>query len=846
MKVPFAFRLAAREARSTVRRLGAYTVAIAAGIAALVAINSFRAELVRSVADESRGLLGADLRISSGRPLPDSVQAVVDSATAAGVPVATVTGTVSVALAPSGLTRLVQVRGVEGAYPFYGAIVTEPAGLWGTFAGTHDALVDPSLLLALEARVGDSLRIGQASFRIAGTLAKGPVELGPQSLIAPRVWISRAGLADAGLIQFGSLVTYRTFLRIPDADALQRFGDRYHDFFRRQQVRQTTAEEQSREIGEGFEWMTRFLGLIGLTALLLGGLGVASAVNVFVKQKRATIATLRCLGATPRTAFLAYLLQAALLGLIGSIAGIMVGLVVQAFLPAVFGPMIPVDVHFRVNPLQLLGGLAIGVWVATVFALLPLLEVRTVSPLQALRHDVQPEASPRDPVRWAVVVALIASVAALAVMQAPMARIGFAYTGALLAGLAVLRGAAALLMKATRRWFPHRATFVLRQGVGNLFRPANQTAAVIVALGFGVYLIAANWTVQTNLLETIRPRTAGDQPDLVAFDIQPDQTDSLAAIFAAAGAPPPELVPIVPARIVALRGKPVDEILNGPERTRHRAVGAPPRAPQHVPCPAERLREAARGRVVGHRPARQRHRPRLGRGGHREGARPAHRRHHHLGRAGRPHRVPRHQHPPRRLGPPRDQLLLRLRARRDRQRAHDLRHAHPRARCHDPRRHPARHCPRVAQHLDHRHRGRAGDHFRHHPPRRLGHPLHCRVRARRRDRRPDRRHRRRPLPARPRVRSASDARRDASPSLADPAHRVRGARDACRPHRRGARLGRRVGHDAVGVRGAVPAAGPGAAVLWLGVAGLAMLVGTLSSRGLMGQPPLAALRETGE
>ncbi len=402
MKVPFAFRLAAREARSTVRRLGAYTVAIAAGIAALVAINSFRSELVRSVADESRGLLGADLRISSGRPLPDSVQAVVDSATAAGVPVATVTGTVSVALAPSGLTRLVQVRGVEGAYPFYGTIVTEPAGLWGTFAGTHDALVDPSLLLALEARVGDSLRIGQASFRIAGTLAKGPVELGPQSLIAPRVWISRAGLADAGLIQFGSLVTYRTFLRIPDADALQRFGDRYHDFFRRQQVRQTTAEEQSREIGEGFEWMTRFLGLIGLTALLLGGLGVASAVNVFVKQKRATIATLRCLGATPRTAFLAYLLQAALLGLIGSIAGIMVGLVVQAFLPAVFGPMIPVDVHFRVNPLQLLGGLAIGVWVATVFALLPLLEVRTVSPLQALRHDVQPEASPRDPVRWAV------------------------------------------------------------------------------------------------------------------------------------------------------------------------------------------------------------------------------------------------------------------------------------------------------------------------------------------------------------------------------------------------------------------------------------------------------------
>jgi len=565
MRLPFAVRLAAREARATVRRLGAYSVAIAAGIAALVAINSFRSELLRSVADESRGLLGADLRISSGRAFPDSVQAVLDSAAASGVPVATVTSTVTVALAPSGLTRLVQLRGVEGGYPFYGAIETDPAGRWAGFEDTHDALVDPAVPLALEVGVGDTIRIGQASFRIAGTLTKGPVELGPQSLIAPRVYVSRAGLADAGLIQFGSLVTYQAFLRIPDATALQRFGDRYHSFFQRQQVRQTTAEEQSEEIGEGFEWMTRFLGLIGLTALLLGGLGVASAVNVFVKQKRRTIATLRCLGATPRTAFLAYLLQAALLGLVGSLAGVLVGLIVQALLPVVFGPMIPVDVRFRVNGLQLLGGLAVGVWVATVFALLPLLEVRMVSPLQALRHDVEPERTPRDPLRRLVLLALLASVALLAVLQAPMVRIGLAYTGALLVGLGILRGVAALLMKATRRWFPHRASFVVRQGIAGLFRPANQTAAVIVALGFGVYLIAANWTVQRNLLDTIRPRTAGDQPDLVAFDIQPDQTDSVAAIFAAAGATRPELVPIVPARIVALRGKPVEEILSGPE-----------------------------------------------------------------------------------------------------------------------------------------------------------------------------------------------------------------------------------------------------------------------------------------
>ena len=565
MSLPFALRLAAREGRATVRRLGAYTVAIAVGIAALVAINSFRAQLLQSVEDESRTLLGADLRISSGRPLPDSVQAVLDSTTAAGVPLATVTSTVSVALSSAGLTRLVQVRGVEGPYPFYGAIETNPAGLWGALGDSHDALVDPALLLAVEARVGDTLRIGLSAFRIAGTLTKGPVELGPQSLIAPRVYIARQWLGEAGLIQFGSLVTYEAFLRIEDAEELQGFGDRYHSFFERQQVNETTAEEQSEQIGEGLEWMTRFLGLVGLTALLLGGLGVASSVNVFVKQKRRTIATLRCLGATPRTAFLAYLLQAALLGLIGSLAGVLLGLIVQALLPAVLGPLLPVSVRFRVDVPQILGGLLIGVWVATVFALLPLLEVRSVSPLQALRQDVEPEPARRDPLQWLVALAVIGSVALLAVMQAPMIRIGLLYTGALLVGLGALRSVAGLLMKATRRWFPHRASFVVRQGVGSLFRPANQTAAVIVALGFGVYLIAANWTVQRNLLDTIQPRAAGDQPNLVAFDIQPDQTGPLGRVFAAAGLEPPELVPIVPARIVSLRGRDADAILNSTE-----------------------------------------------------------------------------------------------------------------------------------------------------------------------------------------------------------------------------------------------------------------------------------------
>jgi putative ABC transport system permease protein len=560
MRIPFALRLAWREGRSSARRLGVYMGAITLGVSALVAINSFRKAIRDSVFDESRSLLGADFRVSSNRPYPDSVSTVLDSLVAAGIETSKVTGTVSVALSAGGATRLVQVRGVSGGYPFYGDIVTQPAGLWPFLTTSTGALVEPAVLVALGVETGDSVKIGERWFRIDGTLEKPPIEIGFQSALAPRVYVSARSLDEAGLIRFGSLATYQTYVRMPEDEPRDAFINDHADSFRLNSTRITTANREASSVSRGFDTMTRFLGLIGLTALLLGGLGVASAVSVFVREKRAQVAVLRCVGATRRTAFLAYLIQAMALGFVGAAIGCVLGLVAQAGLPLLIGNALPFTIGFRFYPRAVGAGLVMGVWVATVFALLPLLSLRNVPPLQALRQDFEPVRTRLDAATILTWLALMVSVVALSVLQAPNRRTGLAFAGGLLAVVVLLRGVAWLLMQAARRFFPRRAAFATRQGVSSLFRPSNQTAAVTVALGFGVFLIATIWIVERNLIDRFSIEADDAAPNVAAFDIQSDQRADVVRVFDAAGVAA-NVIPLVPARIAAINDRRTTDML---------------------------------------------------------------------------------------------------------------------------------------------------------------------------------------------------------------------------------------------------------------------------------------------
>jgi len=567
----FALKLALREGRSGFRHLGVHTASIALGVAALVAIHSFRADVTASVQEEARSILGADLRLSASRPLPDSVQSVVDSLVDGGATAVRVVDLPTMVLAErSNRARLLQLRSVQAAFPFYGQVTTEPVGAWERLGEAGTVLMDAPALLQLDAEIGDTVSLGIQRYRIGGTVDGLPTDLGLQAAVGPRVYLPLDQLEATGLLAFGSLARHQVFVRLDRPEQADAVDDAYRPLWRATSVQSTTATEQADNLSEATQLLARFLALVGLAALLLGGIGVASAAHAYVKGKLTSVAVLRCLGATQASVFLAYLLQAAALGVIGSLLGVLLGVVTQRTLPRMVGSLLPVEIATRIQWPAIGVGLGVGIWVSVVFALLPLLTVLDVPPLRALRVSVE-TVRPRRWIRAAAVAALVASIALLSVFEAPTPGIGLAFAAGLAVTLGLLRLAAWGLVSATRRWFPSQAAYPVRQGVANLFRPGNQTGAVTLALGFAAFVIGTMLVLRASLEQALTLDSAQEQPNLVLFDIQTQQRDSVLAQLGPVVVGEPQVLPIVAAEISALNGVSVADLLadttdGGPER----------------------------------------------------------------------------------------------------------------------------------------------------------------------------------------------------------------------------------------------------------------------------------------
>jgi putative ABC transport system permease protein len=565
--------MARREGRAALRRIGLLTASASLGVGALVAINSFTDNLKLTVERQARVLLGADLSLSSRRPFTPAADRLLDSLACATRPCAPVSRVVTfeaMAYVPRTTgTRLVRVAAIEGRYPFYGIIHTAPEGTWNGLPDTEEALVDPAFLTGLTARPGDTLALGEARFPIGGTVLNFPGDVGVRAAIGPRVYIPARDLDRTRLLGFGSRAHYEAFVRLPDGTDLAAVAKRFRSGFVAEHVELRTVDEDQRELKSSYDQLGRYLGLVALIAVLLGGIGVGSAVQVYLRQKRDAIAVLRCLGATARQIFAVYLLQAALLGLAGSLLGVGLGVGVQFALPSLVGRFLPVDVVVAPSPRGIGLGLLIGVWVALAFALLPLLGVRSITPLEVLRRPY--ESGPRrwgDPWRWLAAAAVAASVVALALLQAGNRRTGLWFAGGIGAALLILWIAALGLIRGVRRWFPDRLRYVWRQGLANLYRPGNQTVPVVLALGFGGFLLATIALVQANLQRTLKLDADPTRPNLVFFDIQPDQLSGIDSLVRADGFPMRPAVPIVPMRILSVKGVPVTEILGDTLRRR--------------------------------------------------------------------------------------------------------------------------------------------------------------------------------------------------------------------------------------------------------------------------------------
>ena len=560
----FAARLAWREGRAGYRRLSVFVSSIALGVGSLVAIHSFRADVQRSLGDQARALLGADVRVSSRRAFPETFDAVLDSMAAQGRDVARTTTLASMVLdTRSQGVRLFQIQGVDSGYPYYGEVTSTPNAAWREIHEGPWAVADPAVFIQLDAVVGDTLLIGEARFVLRGEVTGLPTELGFQSAIGPRLYISRARLPGTGLLIFGSIARYHANFRMPEREDRAEFRDRNGELLEANQLRYTTAGIRAREMSSAVEDVSRYLGLLGLAALFLGGIGVASAIHVYIREKVITVAVLRCLGALQRTVFTAYLLQAAGLALIGSVLGVGLAMAVQRGLPLVLSGLLPVGVTTQVSWIALGAGILLGVWVAIMFALGPLLEVRGVSPLIALRHDFEPPKR-TDVLRIGAFVLLALTLVGLTVMEAPSRNqgIGFAIV---LGGVGLsLWATARVLILATKRFFPHGMSYPVRQGVSNLFRPRNQTVSVTLALGFGAFVIGTVGLVEASLTQAFTLEAGVGGWNLLLFDVQSDQRTTVEDFVDSRASGPLEVTPLVPSRLLAIKGTPVETLLELP------------------------------------------------------------------------------------------------------------------------------------------------------------------------------------------------------------------------------------------------------------------------------------------
>ncbi len=559
----FILKMAWRDSRRNRSRLLLFISAITVGIAALTAVRSFSVNLMGDIDREAKTLLGADLLIDANQPAPDSILAKFETP---GTEKAEVLNFLSMIRFPkNGGTRLSQIRSLEGDYPFYGKWKSLPEDSWRSFRTGKKALVDHALMLQYGIQPGDSIQIGDVTFLVEGDLLSSPGRAGIASSIAPVVFITSEWLDSTGLVQRGSRVDYQYFYKMPagsDPDALVKGMDKELE---KANLNSDTVESRKRSIGSAFGNFGTFLNLVGFIALLLGCIGVAGAVHIYIKDKLPTVAILRCLGASGRKAFYVYLVQVAGIGLLGAIAGALAGSLIQKMLPWLLSDLLPIEsVSTNFSAGAILQGIVLGLSVAVLFALLPLSGILKTSPLRTLRASFEEntETSGRpDLLRLGVYSLILLSIFGFTWWLVRDWKETFFFMGGIAAAFLILWGISKLLTVILRRFFPKKWSYIARQGIANLFRPENQTVLLVVTIGLGTMLLSTLFLIQNLLLKQVEFSGSGNQPNMILFDIQSGEKDSVAALVQATGMPLMQQVSVVTTRVETIddRTKAQDE-----------------------------------------------------------------------------------------------------------------------------------------------------------------------------------------------------------------------------------------------------------------------------------------------
>ncbi len=545
--------MAWRDSRRNRSRLLLFISSIVLGIAALVAIYSLEDHVRKDVDTQAASLIGADLQLSSNKQIEPSAKRMIDSLE--GQKSEERSFASMIFFPKSQGTRLVQIKALQGAFPYYGSLETMPVEAGKSFRNNKAALVDKTLMLQYNAAVGDSIKVGEVTFVIAGTLLKAPGQTGLSTSVAPSVYIPLSFLDPTGLSQKGSRINYRYYFQFNRSTNVEQLVEKLKPSLEKEGLDYDTVESQKENTGRSFSDLTNFLSLVGFIALLLGCIGVASAIHIYIREKISMIAVLRCLGAKASQAFMIYLIQIVGIGLIGSIIGAVLGTVIQQFLPLVLKDFVSIEITTGISWPAVVQGIALGVLISLLFALLPLISLRKISPLNTLRTSFNEVEIKRDKAKWLVYGLILLFIVCFTYLQLHNWMEAFVFTAAVLASFFILTGMATLLMWMVRKFFPDSWSYLWRQALANLFRPNNQTIILIVSIGLGTFFICTLFSIQSLLLNRISLSASGNQPNMVLFDIQTLQKDQVTATAKKFGLPVLQQVPIVNMRLEQLNGK---------------------------------------------------------------------------------------------------------------------------------------------------------------------------------------------------------------------------------------------------------------------------------------------------
>lgn len=555
--------LALRDLRAQPLGFRLYALALGLGIGEMVAVTSFRDSVETALDRQSRTLLGADLAVRARRPFGEATRAALARVPGAA---ADEIGFRTMAWFPaSGQARFVHVRALDGAFPFYGVLETEPPDAALRFQDEALALVEENALIQAGASVGDRMRLGAREFTIAGRLLRAPGESPSEAFIAPRVYIPLRFVPETGLVQEGSVVSYRRYFRLDEGASPAEWADTLAREAPEARLEVETAATRKRALLGSVDQLARYLDLVGFVGLLLGCVGVAGAVHVYVARRLPVVAMLRCLGASAGFCAGVFAIQVLLLALVGALLGVGLASGVLPLVAAWMRDFIAGDVRAALNPRAISSGVGMGLLFSLGFAALPLLAVRRVPPALALNRFAG-ELDPiwRDPARWLALAVLVAAVTIFTLFHSEKWTHGVGLVGALGAAYLLLAWVGRLLRAAARFVAARTRWLALRHGIAGLYRPNNQTGMMLAAIGLGAFLLAALHVAERSLRAQLSAYRAPDQPTLVLIDIQPDQRAAAAETVTSAGLPVLNEVPIVTMRLQALKGVDVAEWVVAP------------------------------------------------------------------------------------------------------------------------------------------------------------------------------------------------------------------------------------------------------------------------------------------